>query len=108
MSERFDFDRVVDRRGTDCIKFDFAVEHGLPADVLPLWVADMDFPAPEGVLEALRARVDHGIFGYSDAKPDYFEAVSGWFESRFGWETRPDWLVRTPGVNSRSALSLSR
>ena len=106
MSERFDFDRVIDRRGTDCIKFDFAEAFGLPADVLPLWVADMDFPAPEGVLEALRARVDHGIFGYSDAKPDYFEAVSGWFETRFGWETRPDWLVRTPGVVYALAMAV--
>ena len=57
----YDFDRVIDRRGTDCIKFDFAVEHGLPADVLPLWVADMDFQAPPEVLEAIRACAEHGI-----------------------------------------------
>ena len=94
----FDFDRIIDRRGTDSIKFDFAVEFGLPADALPLWVADMDFQAPEGVLKAARVSVDHGIFGYTGVKPDYFEAVSGWFERRFDWRVEPDWLVRTPGV----------
>ena len=106
MSERFDFDRVIDRRNTDSIKFDFAGEFGLPADVLPLWVADMDFRAPEGVLEMLKSRVDHGIFGYTYAKPDYFEAVSDWFKSRFGWETRPEWLVRTPGVVFALAMAV--
>ena len=93
-----DFDEVVDRRGTGSLKWDFAVERGLPADVLPLWVADMDFRAPQPVLDALRGAVDHGIFGYSDAKGDYFEAVAGWFARRHGWRPRPEWLVRTPGV----------
>lgn len=94
----YDFDRVIERRGTDCEKFDFAVEHGLPADVLPLWVADMDFQAPPEVLDALRGCVDHGIFGYTGQKPDYFEAVTGWFEARFNWHTQADWIVPTPGV----------
>lgn len=94
----YDFDRVIDRRGTDCEKFDFAVEHGLPADVLPLWVADMDFQAPPVVLEALHGCVDHGIFGYTGQKPDYFEVVQGWFETRFHWHTQADWIVPTPGV----------
>ncbi len=94
----YDFDRVIDRRGTDCEKFDFAVEHGLPADVLPLWVADMDFQAPPEVLEAIRACVDHGIFGYTGQKQDYFDAVTGWFEARFDWPTRREWIVPTPGV----------
>ena len=94
----YDFDRVIDRRGTDCEKFDFAVEHGLPADVLPLWVADMDFQAPPEVLDSLRECVDHGIFGYTGQKDDYFEAVMGWFETRFMWATRREWIVPTPGV----------
>lgn len=94
----FDFDREVDRRGTYSLKYDFAEEEGLPPDVLPLWVADMDFPAPPGVLEALRKAVDHGIFGYSDAKEDYYAAVGAWFRERYSWETRPEWLVRSPGV----------
>ena len=95
---KYDFDRVIDRRGTDCVKFDFAVEHGLPADVLPLWVADMDFPAPPEVLDALRGCVDHGIFGYTGQKADYYDIVRGWFETRFHWHTESEWIVPTPGV----------
>ena len=106
MNQRYDFDRVIDRRGTDCIKFDFAVEYGKPADVLPLWVADMDFPAPEGVLDALRRGVDHGIFGYSNAKDDYYEAVAGWFGRRFGWTPERSWLVKTPGVVYALAMAV--
>ena len=106
MAQAFDFDRVIDRRGTDSIKFDFAVEHGLPADVLPLWVADMDFRAPLGVLDAIHACADHGIFGYGDIKPDYFEAVGGWFERRFGFATRPEWLITSPGVVFALAMAV--
>ncbi len=94
----FDFDSVIERRGTGSVKFDFAVENGYPADVLPLWVADMDFQAPPCVVEALKERVDHGIFGYTGLKDDYFGAVQGWFSRRFGWELQKEWLVTTPGV----------
>lgn len=103
---QFDFDTVIDRRGTGSLKFDFAQERGRPADVLPLWVADMDFKAPPTVLEALRRRVDHGIFGYSDVKEDYVRAVSGWFRDRFGWQPQPQWLVRTPGVVYALAMAV--
>lgn len=95
---RFDFDREIDRRGTNSEKYDFAAELGKPADALPLWVADMDFQAPPAVIEALRCAAEHGIFGYSDAKPDYYEAAAAWFRARHGWETKPEWLVKTPGV----------
>ena len=95
---RYDFDQPIDRRNTNSLKFDFAVAQGRPADVLPLWVADMDFPAPQPVLDALRQRVDHGIFGYTGTKPDYYAALSHWFSRRFGWETEPEWLMKTPGV----------
>lgn len=94
----YDFDRAVDRHNTNSIKYDFAVEFGLPADVLPLWVADMDFPAPPAVQEALRKAVDHGIFGYSDVKGDYAEAVINWFRTRHNWEPKAEWLVKAPGV----------
>lgn len=95
---RYDFDTVTDRRGTNSLKYDFAVERGRPADVLPLWVADMDFPAPPCVLDALAGAVRHGIFGYSETKADYAAAVTGWFERRFGWRPEEKWLVKTPGV----------
>ena len=96
--KKYDFDAVVERRGTNSIKYDFAVEFGYPADVLPLWVADMDFKAPPCVTEALSQAVEHGIFGYSMPKEDYYDAAVGWFLRRFGWETEREWLVTTPGV----------
>ena len=104
--EGFDFDTVIDRRNTDSLKYDFAVERGRPADVLPLWVADMDFRAPQCVLDALQASVSHGIFGYTDTKADYAEAVTGWFGRRFGWKPEAEWLVKTPGVVFALAMAI--
>ena len=93
-----DFDRLTDRRGTDCLKYDFAAERGYPAEVLPFWVADMDFPAPEPVVKALEQRARHGIFGYTDIKEDYKEILARWFQRRHGWQVEGEWLSITPGV----------
>ena len=95
---KYDFDKVTDRRGTNCLKYDFAKEQGKPEGVLPLWVADMDFPAAPEILERLGRAVNHGIFGYSEGKEDYFRAVSAWYQKQFGWEVKRHWLVKTPGV----------
>ncbi len=95
----YNFDEIINRRGTDSIKYDFASRRGMPADVLPLWVADMDFQAPPEVLHALAEKSRHGIFGYSDAADDgYFNVLSGWYKERFDWQLSPQWLVKTPGV----------
>jgi cystathionine beta-lyase len=94
----FNFDEIIDRRNTNCMKYDFAVERGKPADILPLWVADMDFRTPPCVVDALRQSSEHGIFGYTSVKSDYAAIMQRWFGSRFGWSIEPDWLVRTPGV----------
>ena len=103
---QYDFDQVIDRRNTNSLKFDFAVERGRPADVLPLWVVDMDFRVAEPILSALRKSVDHGIFGYSEVKNDYYETVADWFRTRFGWQTKPEWLVKTPGVVFALAMAV--
>ena len=103
---RYDFDRITDRHNTNSLKFDFAVERGKPADVLPLWVADMDFPAPQPVLDRLSALAQHGIFGYSDVKDDYYQAVAGWFERRLHWRPEREWLVKTPGVVFALAMAV--
>ncbi len=94
---KYNFGRVIDRRNTYSIKYN-PVARGKPADVLPLWVADMDFPIPPCVAEALEERVRHGIFGYSEPDAEYFSAVQGWFEKRFGWQIENEWLTVTPGV----------
>jgi cystathionine beta-lyase len=94
----FKFDEVIDRKNTDSIKYDFASKYGMPEDVLPLWVADMDFRAPSCVVDALVDKSRHGIFGYSESGKEYFEAVKNWFQKRHGWEVSEDWLIKAPGV----------
>lgn len=95
---KYNFDEIIDRKNTNSIKYDFAVERGKPTDVLPLWVADMDFRTPPAVVDALVKTAQHGIFGYSDTKDDYFQAIYNWFKNRFEWEIDRSWLVKTPGV----------
>lgn len=94
----YNFDQIVDRNGTNSIKYDFTVEKGKPAGALPLWVADMDFITAPAVTEALTKAVQHGIFGYSDSKSGYFESIHHWYQSRFNWTVEQEWLVKTPGV----------
>lgn len=83
---KFDFDKVVDRHGTKCLKYDFAKERGRSDDMLPLWVADMDFQTAPGIQKSLSDAVAHGIYGYSEGKDDYFQAAAGWYEKHFGWK----------------------
>ncbi|MDE7016571.1 MAG: pyridoxal phosphate-dependent aminotransferase [Lachnospiraceae bacterium] len=95
---RYDFDEVVDRRQSGCVKYDFAAEKGMPEDVLPLWVADMDFKAAPCIVERLQKDVTFGIFGYTDSKEDYFHALANWYDAYFDWKVEKEWLVKTPGV----------
>jgi len=94
----YNFDKIIDRRKTESLKFDGAVSRGKPADILPLWVADMDFPAPSCVLDALQKSVSHGIFGYTEPDSSYFDALKGWFTERFGYKFNPDWVTVVPGL----------
>lgn len=90
---KHDFDLVVDRRHTQCKKWDTYGE-----DVIPMWIADTDFQCPEPVLDAIRKRAGHGIYGYPVISKDYEEAVSGWQQRRFGWHVDPAWVEYTPAV----------
>ena len=107
MSERnLDFDTVPDRRGTKCLKYDFAVQRGRPTDVLPLWVADMDFRISSYIEDALAKQVQHGIYGYTETDEAYFAAVQRWMSTRHGWQVQPEWLLKTPGVVFAIALAV--
>ena len=90
----FDFDTPVNRAGTDSQKW----QKYAGRDVLPLWVADMDFPSPPAILEALHRRVDHGIFGYARPVKSTVDAVVAAMESRYAWRIDPAWLVWLPGL----------
>lgn len=106
----FDFDSEIPRAGTNSVKWEFVsgpqgnspwmeTSPGLgDRQVLPMWIADMDFRCPEAVIEAIKARADHGIFGYSDKSDSYLSAVVDWLAERQGWAVRPEWIVTTPGV----------
>lgn len=99
MAERkYDFDQIIDRKNTGSLKYDFGMERKGRDDLLPLWVADMDFALPEEIIEELQRTVAHGIFGYTDPKPDYYEALHNWFEKHFDWEIKAEWNTVTPGV----------
>ncbi len=94
MKEQFDFDEIVPRRGTNSYKWDSAPD----SRTLPMWVADMDFRTAPVVIEALKRRVEHGIFGYTRVPDEYFKAVTGWFARRHGWRFREDCILYTSGV----------
>lgn len=108
---KYDFDTPIDRFGRHSVKWEFFVEGGMrlvPWDrtrpepgkepVLPLWVADMDLPCAKPILDALRRRVDHGIFGYSEKTSSYLDAVVQWMDERHQWLIDPSWILPTAGV----------
>ncbi len=107
---KYDFDREINRKGTNSVKWEF-IKHGgsllfreEPDDsssgtrLLPMWVADMDFPCPEPVVEALVARAQHRLFGYTSPTDSYYNAIVNWMKKRHGWEIEPEWISTTPGV----------
>lgn len=107
MAERnLDFDRIIDRKKTRCLKYDFAVKRGMPEDVLPLWVADMDFETSSYIEDALTERVQEGIFGYSDVQTPYFEIIRDWMIRHHDWEPQEKWLIKTPGVVFALAMAV--
>ena len=99
MAERnLDFDTVINRKNTDCLKYDFAVKRGMPEDVLPLWVADMDFKTSSYVEDAIVERARDAIFGYSEVSTPYFNTVKKWMKEKHNWDIKENWLIKTPGV----------
>lgn len=102
----FDFDTFIERRNTCSVKYDFAAEWGTPEGALPFWIADMDFKTAPCVTEAIQKQAAHGIFGYSEVKRPYFDALHRWYSQYFGWEVKEEWLVKTPGVVPAIALAI--
>lgn len=102
----FDFDKPVDRRGTGALKYDALAERYGSAELLPMWVADMDFETPGFIVEALRRRLEHPLFGYTVEPAGYREAIVAWQRRRNGWEVRPEWLAYIPGIVKGIALAI--
>ncbi|MCX6005064.1 MAG: pyridoxal phosphate-dependent aminotransferase, partial [Chloroflexi bacterium] len=94
----YDFDSVIDRRNTNSIKWDFAEKFFSAKDLLPMWVADMDFRAPPEIIDAVRKVAERGIYGYSGVPQSYYEAVISWMKRRHNWEIKQEWMAFSPGV----------
>jgi len=94
----YNFDVVLPRENTNSVKFDFRKQYFGRDDVIPMWVADMDFPVPPFVSDALRMRAEHPIYGYSIIPDSYNEAVMDWLKRRNTWEIKQEWILFSPGV----------
>lgn len=95
---KYNFDEIIPRRGTNSYKWDSAND----ADILPMWVADMDFRTAPAVTEVLKKRVEHGIFGYVRVPDSYYHAVIHWFGRRHYWKIEREWIIYTTGVCTRT------
>ena len=95
---QYNFDKIIERKGTNSLKYDYAKEMGKPDDVMPLWLADTDFQIPPAATEAIMKCAQHAIYGYTITKDDYNIAVQNWFARHFGFESKGEWIVKTPGV----------
>lgn len=92
------FDSIINRTDTNSLKYDFTSERERPDDILPLWVADMDFIVAPEIQQRLYDVVNYGIYGYSDSKDGYYQAIYSWYRSKFNYEIKKEWIVKTPGV----------
>ena len=95
---KYDFDELTDRKGTNSVKWNDLKNRFGHEDLLPMWVADMDFKAPKPVIDALDARVKHGIYGYTYLEDSYYNSIINWYKRRYNWELKKEWFAFTPGV----------
>ena len=95
---KYDFDKVIDRYNTNSLKYDYKIQRGMPNDVIPLWVADMDFQTAPEIIDALVEKSKHGIFGYSEPLDSYFVALKSWLTKHHGWTPTDNKFLLTPGV----------
>lgn len=94
----YDFDKVVDRSGSGALKWEVLQERYGRSDLLPLWVADLDFETPDFISKALRRRLDHSLYGYTVTPPSYWEAICQWQQKRNKWHVERDWMCYIPGI----------
>ena len=94
----YDFDKIIERRGTGAVKTDALKKVYGKEDLIPLWVADMEFETPDFIVEALRERLEHPVFGYTVMPEGYWETVKTWIEDHHGWKTETEWMTFIPGI----------
>ncbi len=95
---KYNFDQVVNRKGSNSVKWDNLKEVYGTEDILPMWIADMDFKAPDEVIEALQVKLDHGVFGYNVKSDSLYNSIINWVKNRYNWNIKKEWISFTPGV----------
>lgn len=95
---KYNFNEIIPREGTNCIKYDALERFFGSKDVLPLWVADMDFKTPDFIVDAIKKRTEHEIFGYTFRGDSYYNSIIGWMKRRHNWEIKKEWISFSPGV----------
>lgn len=101
----YNFDELVDRKETGAKKWDDFSQYCEVEDVLPMWVADMDFKSSDKIIQALKKRVEHGVFGYGFKSEGFYDSVINWVKERYNWEIKKEWILFTPGVVNGLALA---
>ncbi len=102
----YNFDEKIERNNTNCIKYDFRETFFGNGDVLPLWVADMDFKTPDFIVDAIKTRASHEIFGYTFRPESYNQSIVNWLKRRHNWEIKPEWISFSPGVVAGLTLAI--
>ena len=106
MIKKYNFDELIERAGSNCVKYDFRELFFGNPDVLPLWVADMDFRTPDFIVNAIKKRAEHEIFGYSFRSDSYNQSIVNWLKRRHNWEIKPEWISFSPGVVAGFTLAI--
>jgi len=96
--KQYDFDEIIERRGTNCVKYDGLRKYFGDVNLVSLWVADMDFRTPDFIVDALKKRCEHEIFGYTFATDDYYNSIIKWVKYKHDWSIKPEWLSYIPGI----------
>ncbi len=104
--KNYNFDEIIPREGTNCIKYDGREWVFKTDDVLPMWVADMDFRTPGFIVDAVKKRADHEIYGYSFKPESYYKSIIGWMKRRHNWEIKKEWISSSPGVVAGLTLAI--
>jgi len=95
---KYNFDEIIDRKNTACLKWDYSKEFLGEDDVIPMWVADMDFKTPDFISDAIKKRANHEIYGYSARPEGYFTSIIHWLDKRHRWKIEKDWIIFSPGI----------
>lgn len=98
--KKYNFDEIIQRKGTNCLKHDATELYFKEKDLLPLWVADMDFKTPDFIVDAIKKRVEHEIYGYTFRPNSYFNSIISWMKRRHNWDIKKEWISFSPGVVS--------